>query len=450
MNTPYQFGTEAISLQSNMFFDSLTKAIAKIREYSKLEEGLKEVDIPGIVFAHTGMLVKMNLWNVPLINAAVRLPDVNTNHPFYSSIRRFFSKPSKTLKDMQEAGGSLIGTVDRENARVGGYFSKVEVDVYFTSGLLKAKKLISDPEVAAILLHELGHLYTYFEYLNKLTRTTNIISSLSRAMYDVEDQKERGLIMKSAGEQLKIESFDPAQYVSGSKEKRTLASTTFIISALPTSSRSDTGFSAYEHRSCEQVADQFAVKFGAGRALASGLNKMYKGSYSQIPRSAFIIMQIIDLIGLALDGFRAGFSIAVIKSSVGLGGAQSIGGLIAAGLAFIPVVILLKLAVTYLTFNSVKGIYDGGKERLILIKRNIVDSLKDKDLPPGVREQLVSDAELVDKLASDLYEDRLGIFEWIVMNTHPSRIRDRKNELVFKDIENLLTNDLFLRSAQFQ
>ena len=269
-------------------------------------------------------------------------------------------------------------------------------------------------------------------------------------MYEVEDQKERELIMKSAGEQLKVDSFDPAQYVSGSKEKRTLASTTFIISALPTSSRSDTGFSAYEHRSCEQVADQFAVKFGAGRDLASGLNKMLKGSYSQIPRSAFIIMEILDLLWLAFDAFRAGFTGAALGTMAGLGGAQTLGGLILAGVMFIPVVILLKLAITYLTFNSVKGKYDGGKERLILIKRTIVDSLKDRDLPPGVKEKLIADAELVDKLASDLYEDRLGIFEWIVMNTHPSRIRDRKNELVFKDIENLLTNDLFLRSAQFQ
>lgn len=450
MNTPYQFGTEAISLQSNMFFDSLTTAIAKIREYSKPEDGLKEVDISGIVFAHTGMLIKMNLWDAPFINAAVMLPDVNTNHPFYSSLRRLLTRPSKTLKDMQEAGGSLVGTIDRENARVGGYFSKVEIDVYFTTGLLKAKKLMTDGEAAAILLHELGHLFTYYEYLNKLTRTTNIISALSRAMYEVEDQKERELIMKSAGEQLKVDSFDPAQYVSGSKEKRTLASTTFIISALPTSSRSDTGFSAYEHRSCEQVADQFAVKFGAGRDLASGLNKMLKMSYSQTPRSAFIILEIIDLLWLAFDAFRAGFTGAALGTMVGIGGAQTLGGLILAGVMFIPVVILLKLAITYLTFNSVKGKYDGGKERLILIKRTIVDSLKDRDLPPGVKEKLIADAELVDKLASDLYEDRLGIFEWIVMNTHPSRIRDRKNELVFKDIENLLTNDLFLRSAQFQ
>lgn len=449
MNTPYHFGTEAISLQSNLFFDSLTKAIGTIRNNSDLDAGIKAADIPGIVFAHTGMLININLWKMPFINAAVRLPDVNTNHPFFTSLRRLFSKPAKTLADMKEAGGALLGTVDRENARVGGYYSKLDVEVYFTTGLLKAKKLFSDGEVAAILLHELGHLFTYYEYLNKLTRTANVISSLARAMYDVEDQKEREVILKAAGEALKVESFDPAPYVSASKEKRTLAATTFIISALPASSRSDTGFSAYERRSCEQVADQFAVKFGAGRELATGLNKMLKFNPSQIPRSAFILMEVINLISLAIDAFRAGFTIAAVKSVLG-GAGGSFPALIGAGVAFIPVVILLKLAITYLTFNSVKGIYDGGKERLILIKRTIVDSLKDKELHPSVRQKLIDDAELVEKLANDLNDERLGLFEWIVMNTHPSRIRDRKNEQVFKDIENLLTNDLFLRSAQFQ
>ena len=91
---------------------------------------------------------------------------------------------------------SIIGTVDRETSTVGKDFTDLVMCIQVTKGLFltNAGVGISDftpEEIAAIILHEVGHIFTYFEYMGEVVTTNYVLQHVSKSIMETRDIEQK-------------------------------------------------------------------------------------------------------------------------------------------------------------------------------------------------------------------------------------------------------------------
>lgn len=426
--------TESISFQDGNFFKLLTDKIGGLRAgRNYTPKNLEKLGIDALVAEHTGLRIVFGVDPSTAINAYVMLPHVDKNHPFFQQFWRD-NLPSEGIQMIRAAGGSLKGGVDLKNARVTGVYTEIEARVCLNKGLLEHKDF-TDEEVCSILMHELGHLFTYFEMFGRINRTANIIAAMTKSTFGIEDQATRETIIKEAAKSLQISLEDPSQLANLPKGRREETCATIFITKVVHSSRTESGEPFYEMRSCEQLADDFAIRMGSGRHLASGLHKLYTkfGESSTMSSTKHVIMQIFET--LLIVGWGVGISAMIT-------GAAATAVTISVGAVFMPFMLLL------LAEPSAK-IYDNGEDRIKLMKRNLVDAIKNPKISDQLRESYLGEIKAIDELSKNLDYKR-GWIEYLITQLGPRGSKNYKQELIMKDVENLLTNDIFVRANQFR
>ena len=422
--------TEGISFQDGSFFNALVEKVQDLRDSKNYSpKNIEKNGINQMVFEKTGMLISFGVDPGKHTNAFVLLPHLDKNHPFFPMQWRDFL-PTEAINMIKAGGGELKGSVDLTNARVSGIYSKVDVVTKVTKGLMESTKYTTE-EICAIICHELGHLFTYFEMFGRINRTANIVSAMCRAMYEMEDQQQRETIIKEAAKSLQISIEDPSELARIQRGKREDTCATVFVTKAVHASRSETGYHAYEMRSCEQLADDFAMRMGAGRHLATGLHKLYDSFWesSTISTTKHIIMQLVETFMWLGVGALYGWA---------LGGVAAIG----AGVVAMPLLILMLA-------NPNEKIYDNGEDRIMLMKRTLINAIKNKDLPEELRKSYLSEIAAIDEIVKKL-DFKRGIFEYIITTFGVRGRREYRQEQIMKDVENLLTNDLFVHAQQLR
>lgn len=433
-----QLTLESISFQDGKFFAALVAKIDELRlskNYSP--KAIEKLGIDQLVFDATGMCVRFSIDPAKHANAYVLLPHLDKNHPFFPMQWRDMM-PTEAIAMIRAGGGEIKGWVDLEQARVGGIYSKVEAVTKVTKGLMDDPKYTT-PEICGIISHELGHLFTYFEMFGRINRTANITAALSRAIFSMEDQNQRETIIKEAARALQISIEDPAELARLPAGRREDVLTTVFVTKAVHMSRSETGFHAYEMRSCEQLADDFAIRMGAGSHLATGLHKLYSGGWesSTISTVKHMIMQLVEVfVYMGIGSAYGAYATLATGAVVGLGVA------IACGAVAIPLLILLLS-------NPNEKIYDNGEDRIMLMKRTLVNAIKNKDISDDLRKSYAAEITAIDTIAKQLDYKR-GIFEYIITTFGVRGSREYRQEKIMKDVENLLTNDLFVHANQLR
>ena len=432
-----QLTLESISFQDGKFFAALVAKIDELRQSKNYSpKAIEKLGIDQLVMDHTGMCVRFSIDPAKHANAYILFPHLDKNHPFFPMQWRDML-PTEAIAMIRAGGGEIKGWVDLEQARVGGIYSKVEAVTKVTKGLIEDSKYTT-PEICGIISHELGHLFTYFEMFGRINRTSNITAALSRAIFSMEDQNQRETIIKEAARALQISIEDPAELARLPAGKREDVLTTVFVTKAVHMSRSETGFHAYEMRSCEQLADDFAIRMGAGSNLATGLHKLYSsyGESSTINPVKHTIMQLITtFVYMGIGAFGAYVTLAT-GAVVGLGVA------IACGAVAIPLLILLLS-------NPNEKIYDNGEDRIMLMKRTLVSAIKSKDISDDLRKSYADEIAAIDSIVKGMDYKR-GIFEYIITTFGVRGSREYRQEKIMKDVELLLTNDLFVHANQLR
>lgn len=425
-------GIEGISFQDGSFFNALVEKVQDLRDSKNYSpKNIEKNGINQMVFEKTGMLISFGIDPSKSTNAYVLLPHLDKNHPFFPMQWREFL-PTEAINMIKAGGGELKGSVDLTNAKISGIYSKVEVVTKVTKGMFESTKYTTE-EICAIICHELGHLFTYFEMFGRINRTANVVSAMCRAMYEMEDQQQRETIIKEAAKSLQISIEDPSELARIQRGKREDTCATVFVTKAVHASRSETGYHAYEMRSCEQLADDFAMRMGAGRHLATGLHKLYDSMWesSTLSNTKHIIMQLVETFVWMGMGAAYGFMIGgftVVAMSIG---------------AVAMPLLILMLA------NPNEKIYDNGEDRIMLMKRTLVTALKNKDLPEELRKSYLSEITAIDEIVKKL-DFKRGIFEYIITTFGVRGRREYRQEQIMKDVENLLTNDLFVHAQQLR
>ena len=416
-NTPV---IESIAFQTeSAFFKEL---ILNLQQF----KGMAVKDIPDspivdvlskVVEHHTGLNVTFNLSN---IDPSVNIPNVNKNNILINSFIRNYINSADGIKMINDASGSVRGKVNLNTGVVSGIFTEVKSTINLPTDMLSSSKYTAE-EIAAITLHEVGHLFVYYEYMARTVTTNQMLAGLSKALDKSDTIPERESVLINVKKAMNLTELDEKTLAKSTNNK---VVEIVVISNITRETKAQLGSNVYDFSTWEYLADQYAARHGAGRHLATGLEKIYKGSWNISFRNLPVY--------LAMEATKALLVIAPI-------------GLAMAGTAGFGV--LLMTGVLLMGLDSDNPTYDRPGERMKRIRDQIVENLKDKKLDKEDVERLEADIVAIDIILKDI-EDRRQWVGAVIDTLNSSARKARNQELLQKELENIAVNDLFLKAAQ--
>jgi len=408
-------GFEAIAYQGkSKLADRLTQLIDDWRasRIFNSEEAARR-GLAATVFELTGISIRVDVVDVPYSNASVELPSIDKNHPLVNNYQRGWLANRDLHKVLNFVGGTFSGMVDRKEARVYGDFSKLNCPTTLTTGLLM-NPLIGSRGVAAILLHELGHVFTFFEYILDMFNMNYAAANVSHR------------VLKTETDQQRIEIISEYEKATGTviEDKELLirqdkADTIFVklVTETVKKRRNVEGNEVYSYRGFESVSDQFAVRHGVGRdlQLALAVIERENGSTSHYGWVVHICVEYLKLIGfMFMTGMTAGmFAIIILLCS-----------------------------------RPLNKIYDDPKERAVRIRNEMLGELKGK-LTDGRRKEIVADIHAIDVCIKEM-SDKKTIMEAIWAYLIPSGRQSEAKRKFEQQLEALGNNNLFYASSMLE
>lgn len=401
-------GLEALMYQGENFLSALASGINKIKEKGKFDTAsIKEGNLNAIASKFTGMNVTIQIQ--PGYNAYMYMPPMDNSHPFQNNylveVPLFGSGGEIILKGK----GDPIAEINYNTATVGGVYSQIPVNIFLGKSFFNSK--FTSEEIAAIILHEIGHAYTYFYYLGRMYFANFLISSYAQEIMGTRDVSRRKILIKAAERRLGLELHNPnalAEQPTLDKNKME----TLFINAHRYTLANTTGTDIYDFRSCEQLADYFATMHGAGPHLISGLNKFYEmtGNDALLPFPIYLIGEFFKLI-------------------------------------LTPITLPVSLLIILVSNPSIKR-YDDPAARAKYIEMQMRGTLKDRNLDPEMRKSLLASIEAAGKEANRLGDHKgLDHLLWTVLS--PTYRRGVRQEQSQKVLEGILFNDLYQKAAIF-
>ncbi|MAP19462.1 MAG: hypothetical protein CL582_00810 [Alteromonadaceae bacterium] len=414
---------ESIAFQSTDFFDEVKEAIQTLKDIKsppatadpknkKMAEWASKANLPGIVKKYTNLNVDFQCALTSLSPAYTMLPDLDRNHPLIDDLRRSMWTNRDARKSFKKAKDSLVGSIDLKNGKVSGVYTEIKSPIFIGSELIRNTNYTAG-EIAAIFLHEVGHLITYYEYFGRSTLLTHVLGDLSKDFKGAATEAQKVEISKVAKEALDLDDYDH-DYIESSTGVQTF--TTMVVSAYASERRSATNSMMFDYRTTEALADQYVSRLGGGKDLAVGLDKMMR-NYGH---PAYMDAKTIAL------GRIVGVAIAVVTAIVAL-----------------PIFLAFISAMLLIFFTAMPNEeYDDPRTRVDRIRKDYVEAMKRPNLTKEQRKQLQEDFDTINKLMNDIgYESSFFMFVWKTIV--PSVRKQAKLDKELRQLENLANNDLF-------
>lgn len=437
---------EAIDFQKDTsLFDKLNVCFGRIKgtnHPNEREEILKEAE--GYIFRRTGLRINIIIDPRNIENAYASIPPLTKDHPLWNDAYRSRLRDIPIVDISEEK--IMDGTIDLKNSRVSGYFSKVEVKIVMFSGFLSSRYIVE--EFTAVFLHELGHVFTFFEMVGKLAVTNMVLQETANTFSKNNDKVIRIRLLTDIEKRFghKFESKDEL-----AETGNTEAAVMIVNAAAMDWVRSELGYKYYDGRAAEFMADQFATRHGAGRHLITGLDKAHRGPYGgkgeYMTTSKVVTSNLISFLSAMVT---VGFSFA--------GGALKITSI---GLSLNPITILGNLIFS-ICFRTVllmvvnagdeskrRYHYDGPEARYKAIRRELVTALKDPSVDKQFAIEQLKSIEIIDEYVANLGKigkvtDQLAGFMYDYLNGSYKELKFQRQ------YEELANNELFVRAAQLK
>ena len=392
-----------------------------------------------LIFSRLGIKTKIDL-NTPVPGAIMPFL-INPNNVLLKKMFRGDLDKIDHAQDLlvKSLGSKAKGTVDIKSARVTGMFSEYEHPLWL--GLAASFSIGCTPgQITAILLHELGHGFTFYEYSNRVSTTNQILAEYVAATLDKKNSGKRQYALKEleAYGAITEEECDemlrnPDTVFSNAMFLRYIQ---FITSTLPNS--------RYDEVSSEQLADNFANRFGYGKELITGLDKLYTQKLgllspekSIISKALFYLYEIMATVSVL--GTLARIITVATKGNLSI-------NLIYTGFYMLTVM----LAWWNITGADNEDMtYDKLKIRYTRIRSDMIHLLKDKDLDKKTIEYTIDVIADVDKIIKNtmIHNNLLTIAKNILIPSH----RSTKGAIYLQQqLELLASNDLFVKAAELK
>ena len=327
-----------------------------------------------------------------------------------------YKELEKHRKQVMKKLDGRTGHLDTKTAKVSGYLS--DIPHYLIADFVWMKDYgITPSETTAILLHELGHAFDGLEEHNRVEQTNrsiyDVLSELNDRQYEKAGYVFRSKFTKEEFEQAMLEDEAKRHDFCGKLAKAYLGE---VKSQITNAKYNETNF--------ENMADTFAVRFGMGKDLASGLHKLMVGSGYVLPNS-----NVLYSIGVLMD--------------IMVGAASFIVFPVYGAIVFWAVIFMIHNS------DTMDMTYDLPMDRYNRVKNSIVNGLKRRNLPKEVVQEFLQQYEYLSTVLDTFMAPeslQLKLADFII----PAARESKYYSDLQKSIENSLNNDLFVKSAQLK
>ena len=451
MKTRFQtmmISNEAIDHQKDNFIGVLTNLFAELKQDLKAN-GLRSTTIDktitaiqDAVYKRIGIPMDMsviydgnstNAWAETLALEGINILDDKAQYPSQDiwKFRLTDKDHVETIKKIVSGQyGDPTGSLNYKQAKVGGIFSKITAKITFTVPLI----LRFEPyESASVLLHELGHIWTYYEQLGVAMYRNFIISNTIKEILSVkgEEEKFKFVLDKNNLWDLKMDE-DMAKKIAKMDDEKF---TKVMLGATSRYTANEVGFVMYNYNSSEVVADQFMARFGG--TLSPELMGFTRGDYFKYLEGRFTAFTVRSLTSVVLyvAGAITGVAVAALM------------GLIIGLFALISYSELKRGVYSALFVNG--NTYDVGPDRYKRVRNEMVSRLKAiKD--PAIQKAALQTIKDLDQIIAKYPEPKDSFGEKIIQFFYSSYKDEKAKRLLQQTIEELLANDLFVTATKFK
>lgn len=400
---------ESIQFQSGRFFKELTAIFASFSEVpkEKLLDTPVWTTVANCIRKHTGIIVSV----IPeSTGPAIQIPMMDKNHPLWPTPWENAVNSGDGVRLLQAAGGLVKGSVNLGTATVSGVFCDLGAVMYIPAEFVSNKDFSAE-EKAAVCLHECGHYFVFCEYLGRTVTTNYVLSVLTRSLEQSQGPDERVAVIVAAKDALKLRTLQAKELA---QEKNLATVQGIVISNALQQMRSELNSQGYDDIGFEYLSDEFATRQGAGRYLITALDKMHRKVFHRAYRPLPIYL-MLELLKIAL--------------------------------LLIPA--LQPIAVLLISIDNSHPMYDDPEARTRRVRNQIVEAMKDPQIPPAQFKALKEDLDAVDKILA-VVVDRRQWFAVLFDSILPWRRRTRSQMLLQKELENLAHNDLFVKAQELK
>lgn len=372
--------------------------------------------VASVIQKHTKMDISVQAVDAPAPEMAIYFVHFDINHVlrdegFQKMEGQVFNLA--TYKKLLDGGR---GATDSHGA-VSGVFTKIPATIIVTTPIIN-KELFTAEELAAGTLHEVGHLYGYFDALGRTLATSMLLQETQQQLAKTVDLGQRQQIVDETIKLLDFDGVDTVELAKLGQEP-----TFELVCVRNTVARilSDMGDAKLFGSEVEFLADSYAVRSGAAKPLTS--------LYIKLARANRHIQTVSRMEYVLTEAFKAALLIAGTFNPITV----PITGL-AAGLA------IAAAAPKAADRNN-------PIERLEAVHADLVSALKDVTLPKELKESLVQDVQFISGLREQLVK-RSTIVTKLWQTLSPSHRRTIKQIKLQQEIGKLVNNDLFPKVAQ--
>lgn len=343
------------------------------------------------------------------IDAYVNTLLISNMHVFHDNWRRQFIGNADSYALFRLCNNVLTGQIDLTTGMVSGDFSKIPIHIALGYGMLDPRFNFTAAEIAAIILHELGHTFTYL-YTIHYTCTTNMVLALAaKAIVAAPDTNTKYAIMTDVANSLSIKIDNQAELTNYDKYENYFIT---MLGAYRNKVYDALGAEAYNTNMSEQLADMFAARHGAGAAMVTGLNKMIK------------------MFDPTREEKKAARRSAVF-----------------AFVTLFPIAIPIFLVAVYCN-DFVSGAYDLDKDRFIRIRNEAIASLKDPALTSDEKKTILTEIDTINAVIKET-DNAWTFAEKAAYLLRASQRKPMRQKRLLQDLEALTNNPLYVAAAKY-
>lgn len=411
---------EAIAHQGrSQLFRDICLIFREIEELpaSALAKGLlTKKGLGKVIQKHTGLNIEVSIDPAAYVNAWVYPPYFDANHAVVAGNKHqrdnawmldYISEQGDKVFGKSE---SIFGTVDRANSRVSGDFSKIECPMFITRGLMTHKD--TTPEmITTVVLHEIGHVLTFFEFLGRVTTFNGALQAASESFFKCETREDRLKVIRDVGDKFGVDS-DDRDVLMGARNKDTFA--TVLARGYVIDRKSSLGSSIYDITLWESLSDQFSMRHGSGVDGVKMMDILYRDSshssyQSNLTHIIFTLFKVI--------------------------------------LFVVATVIYFGIPLIFLFINPAEKIYDEPRARMQRMRNDFVSGLKSPLLSAEEKAKIAEDVKDIDKIMADL-DDKRGLIELFYTSCTPGGRRQFSQMQFQQEVEKLVANDLLVAGTR--
>jgi hypothetical protein len=435
---------EGIEFQNGAFFKQLALVLEQHhpdtrRSMRKADFEKLGADMDAVIKKFTGLKSDV-VWEEFDMNAYVSCPILNANSPIYLSLNEWYTEGTYGVDYFVKKKGSAFN-LDPKTGRVSGLITEQEFMIGAPAITYRNNKLTNE-ELAAIILHEVGHVFSMLEMLDKTCSSNSILTELDHRLRSGLAPKEREVVLEKAGKALGFEG-DVIEDATKTTDDK-IALTIFVGNAIKRI-RTSSGDNFLDVNTWETLADQFAARHGAAKAMVSALDKMFNGAtLTSRSNAAYLIMEVVKMLRTLTLTLGGGGLVALGAATLASGGIATL----FYGLFFLAV----GVASIFEGSQEGDGTYATAYVRLTRLKQQLVEQVKRLQhgvAPIEMQHQLLADISAVDEILTS-YADRKGWLDAVASFLSTTFKNKQANIKFQKALESLSMNDLFVKSLELK